>query len=232
MATTPRFSLRERKFARTRLALAEIVTHHLENAPLEALSVKALCERAQISEATFFNYFPKKEAIVVYLDKLWSLELNWYGLQVAGQQKGLSVIEALFRYAAIQIQKKPGLMGEIIAYQARERTRKPLPDITPAERVMAFRDLAGIEEIGEDNLETVFRKALQQAVDQGELPPNTLIAAAMVGLVSIFYGVPLAIQHTSPATIGPMYRQQLALLWAGLHTVVVAAASQPGKVSN
>jgi AcrR family transcriptional regulator len=232
MATTPRFSLRERKFARTRLALAEIVTHHLENAPLEALSVKALCERAQISEATFFNYFQKKEAIVVYLDTLWSLELNWYGLQAAGQQQGLSVIEALFRYAAIQIQKKPGLMGEIIAYQARERTRTPLPDITPAERFMAFRDLAGIEDIGKDSLETVFRKALQQAIDQGELPPNTLIAAAMVGLVSIFYGVPLAIQHTSPATIGAMYRQQLALLWAGLRSVVVPAGSQQGKLSN
>ena len=69
MATAPRFSLRERKFARTRLALAEVVTNHLENAPLEALSVRALCERAQISEATFFNYFPKKEAIVVYLEE-------------------------------------------------------------------------------------------------------------------------------------------------------------------
>ena len=232
MATTPRFSLRERKFARTRLSLAEIVTHHLENAPLDALSVKALCERAQISEATFFNYFPKKEAIVVYLDKLWSLELNWYGLQVAAQQKGLSVIEALFRYAAIQIQKKPGLMGEIIAYQARERTHSPLPAITPAERMMAFRDLAGTEDIVEDSLETVFRNALQQAVEIGELPPNTLIAAAMAGLVSIFYGVPLAIQYSNPANIGPMYRQQLAVLWAGLRNVVVAAGSQQGKLSN
>jgi AcrR family transcriptional regulator len=227
MSKPPRFSLRERKFARTRLALAEIVTNHLENAPLEALSVRALCERAQISEATFFNYFPKKEAIVVYLDTLWSLELNWYGLQVAGQQKGLSVIEALFRYAAIQIQKKPGLMGEIIAYQARERTRTPLPDITPAERMMAFRDLAGIEDLREANLETIFRTALQQAIDQGELPPNTLIAA-----VSIFYGVPLATQHSSPGTIGPMYRQQLALLWAGLRSVVVPAGNQQGKVTG
>ena len=232
MATTPRFSLRERKFARTRLALAEIVTNHLENAPLEALSVKTICERAQISEATFFNYFQKKETIVVYLDKLWTLELNWYGLQVAGQQKGLSVIDALFRYAAIQIQKKPGLMGEIIAYHARERTRAALPDVTPAERYMAFRDLAGIENLGEDSLETVFRKALQQAVDQGELPPNTLLAAAMIGLASIFYGVPLAIQQSNPAAIGAMYRQQLALLWAGLRGVVVAAGSQLGKVSN
>ncbi len=121
MASAPRYSLRERKFARTRLALAEIVTHHLENAPLDALSVKALCERAQISEATFFNYFPRKDDLVAYLDKLWSLELNWYGRQAAAQQQGLAVIEALFRYTAIQVQKKPGLMGEIIAYEARDR---------------------------------------------------------------------------------------------------------------
>jgi AcrR family transcriptional regulator len=231
MAKTPRFSLRERKFARTRLTLAEIVTHHLENAPLEALSVKALCERAQISEATFFNYFQKKEAIVLYLDKLWTLELNWYGFQVAQQQEGLSVIEALFRYSAIQIQKKPGLMGEIIAYQARERTRAALPEITPAERFMAFRDLAGIEDIGQESLESVFRKALQQAIDEGELPPNTVVTAAMIGLASIFYGVPLAIQQTNPSAIGAMYRQQLALLWAGLRGVV-SEGSRSGKASN
>lgn len=231
MASTPRFSLRERKFARTRLALAEIVIHHLENAPLEALSVKALCERAQISEATFFNYFQKKEAIVLYLDRLWTLELNWYGLQVAEQQKGLAVIEALFRYAAIQIQKKPGLMGEIIAYQARERASAALPDITPAERFMAFRDLAGIENIGEESLESVFRKALQQAIDLGELPSNAVVAVAMIGLASIFYGVPLAIQQSNPTAIGAMYRQQLALLWAGLRGVVTEG-NPSDKVSN
>jgi hypothetical protein len=38
----------------------------------------------------------------------------------------------------------------------------------------------------------------------------------MVGLVSIFYGVPLAIQHSNAAAIGAMYRQQLELLWGGL----------------
>lgn len=219
MATTSRFSLRERKFARTRLALAEIVTQHLENASLESLSVKALCDRAQISEATFFNYFPRKEDLVVYLDTLWSLELNWYGRQAAGQQPGLAVIEALFRYTAIQIQKKPGLMGEIIAHEARARDHVERPEITGAERAMAFSDLEGIEDGGGESLEMVLRGALQQAIEQGELPENTAIAAAMVGLVSIFYGVPLAIQHNNPASISPMYRQQLELLWAGLRSV-------------
>ena len=221
MATAPRFSLRERKFARTRLALAEIVTHHLENAPLDALSVKALCERAQISEATFFNYFPRKDDLVAFLDKLWSLELNWYGRQAAAQQQGLAVIEALFRYTAIQVQKKPGLMGEIIAYEARDRTHAPRPAITPAERALAFADLPGIVELEDDSLEVVLRTSLQQAIERGELPANTLLPAAMVGLVSIFYGVPLAIMHSNPANIGPMYRQQLAILWEGLRSVAV-----------
>jgi AcrR family transcriptional regulator len=207
-------TLREKKFARTRLALAQATTNHLEAAAFETLSVKALCERVQISEATFFNYFPRKEDLIVYLDHLWTLELNWYGLQA-----GLAVIEALFRYTAIQIQKKPGLMGEIIAHEARARERRSGPTITQAERMLAFADLEGIQNLPDDSLETLLRNALQSAIDAGELPVNTAISAAMVALVSIFYGVPLAMQHGNSAAIGAMYRQQLVILWEGLRSV-------------
>jgi len=219
MPSTAKPSLRERKFARTRLALAEAATRHLEAAAFESLSVKTLCERVQISEATFFNYFPKKEDLVIYLDRLWTLELNWYGRQAAEQQHGLGVIDALFRYTAIQIQKKPGLMGEIIAHEARARERVPGIEITRAERLIAFPDLTGIDELSDDSLEALLRNSLESAIRQGELPANTALAAAMVALVSIFYGVPLAMQHANPAAIGAMYRQQLALLWAGLRGV-------------
>jgi AcrR family transcriptional regulator len=221
MPDSARPTLRERKFARTRLALAEAATRHLDAASFETLSVKALCERVQISEATFFNYFPRKEDLIIYLDRLWTLELNWYGRQAAQQHKGIAVIDALFRYTAIQIQKKPGLMGEIIAHEARARVRNPGLEITPAERMIAFSDLEGIEQLPDDSLEGLLRQSLQAAIDQGELPGNTAIAAAMVALVSIFYGVPLAMQHANPAAIGAMYRQQLALLWAGLRTVAL-----------
>jgi len=219
MVDQARPSLRERKFARTRLALAEAASGHLEAASLETLSVKSLCERVQISEATFFNYFPKKDDLIVYLDRLWTLELNWYGQQAMQQQQGLAVIEALFRYTSIQIQKKPGLMGEIIAHEARSRERHSGPDITVAERMLAFSDLEGIENMSDDSLEGLLRGSLQMAIEQGELPENTAIGAAMVGLVSIFYGVPLALQHGNPAAIAAMYRQQLELLWEGLRVV-------------
>ena len=219
MVDQARPSLRERKFARTRLALAEAASHHLEAASFESLSVKSLCERVQISEATFFNYFPRKDDLIVYLDRLWTLELNWYGQQAMQQQQGLSVIEALFRYTSIQIQKKPGLMGEIIAHEARSRERQQGPVITLAERLMAFSDLEGIAEAPDDSLEGLLRGSLQAAIEQGELPENTVIPAAMVGLVSVFYGVPLALQHSNPAAIAAMYRQQLELLWKGLRVV-------------
>jgi AcrR family transcriptional regulator len=221
MVTDHKPSLRERKFARTRLSLADAATRHLEAASFESLSVKALCERVQISEATFFNYFPRKDDLIIYLDRLWTLELNWYGRQAAEQQRGLAVIETLFRYTSIQIQKKPGLMGEIIAHEARARERSQGMEITLAERLMAFPDLAGIEDLSDDSLESLLRNALQDGIDQGDLPVNSAIAAAMVALVSIFYGVPLAMQHANPAAIGAMYRQQLALLWAGLRAAAV-----------
>jgi AcrR family transcriptional regulator len=219
MAESTRPSLRERKFARTRLALAEVAAQHMQAASFETLSVKALCERVQVSEATFFNYFPKKDDLIVYLDHLWTLELNWYGRQSATQHSGLAVIDAMFRYTAIQVQKKPGLMGEIIAHEARARQRASNPEITRAERMLAFPDLDGIDEMPDDSLEHILRAALQQGIDRGELPVNTAVTAAMVGLVSIFYGVPLALQHSNPAAIGAMYRQQLAILWEGLRVV-------------
>ena len=107
-------------------------------------------------------------------------------------------------------------MAEIIAHEALNRERREGPEITPAERMMAFSDLEGIADLSDQSLEGLLRDSLEMAIKEGDLPANTAIAAAMVGLVSIFYGVPLAIQHSNAAAIGAMYRQQLELLWGGL----------------
>ena len=61
--------LRQRKFARTRLALAGALSKALVQQTLSEVSVKALCREAEVSEATFFNYFPRKEDILVEIFK-------------------------------------------------------------------------------------------------------------------------------------------------------------------
>lgn len=215
-----RIPLRERKFLKTRLKLAQALREQLETVALEDVAVRDLCDRVELSEATFFNYFPKKSDLLAYLSQLWSVELAWHGQQaLAADGSGLAVVQNVFERAAQQFQSTPGATGELIAWQARVRTRQAPEPLDANERRLAFPDHAGIEAMTDQGLEQVLVTALQRAIDQGELPRNIHLPTTMVGLVSIFYGVPLALRLGNPAGIGAMYRQQLAILWGGLRQV-------------
>lgn len=213
--------LRERKYYQTRIRLARALREHLEQVSLDDLMVRDLCDRVEVSEATFFNYFPKKSDLLAYLSQLWSVELAWHGQQALAQSNdsGLAVVQAVFDRAAQQFQIAPGAAGELIAWQARTRQRQAPEPLDVSERRLAFPDQPGIETMTNQSLENVLATALQRAIDQGELPRNVHLPTVMVGLVSIFYGVPLALRLSNPAGIGAMYRQQLTILWTGLRQV-------------
>lgn len=217
--------LRERKYYQTRIRLARALREQLEQVSLDDLMVRDLCDRVEVSEATFFNYFPKKSDLLAYLSQLWSVELAWHGQQVlaektaSGDSSGLAVVQTVFERAAQQFQIAPGAAGELIAWQARTRQRQAPEPLDISERRLAFPDQPGIETMANQSLEQVLASALQRAIDQAELPRNVHLPTVMVGLVSIFYGVPLALRLSNPAGIGAMYRQQLTILWTGLRQV-------------
>ncbi len=222
---TRKIPLRERKYFQTRIRLARALREQLEQVSLDDLNVRDLCDRVEVSEATFFNYFPKKSDLLAYLSQLWSVELAWHGHQALASQSptgggsGLAVIAAVFDRAAQQFQSAPGAAGELIAWQARTRQRQTPEPLEVDERRLAFPDQLGIEAMPDQSLEQVLASALQRAIDQGELPRNAHLPTTMVALVSIFYGVPLALRLSNPAGIGAMYRQQLLVLWTGLRQV-------------
>lgn len=212
--------LREKKYFKTRIHLARALRAELEKVSLEDLNVRDLCEEVEVSEATFYNYFPKKSDLFAYLSQLWSVELAWHGRQALGQDgPGLAVIQSVFERAAQNFQIAPGAAGELIAWQARTRQRQAPEPLAENERRLAFPDTPGIETLDDQRLEQVFALALQRAIDRDELPRNAHLPTTMVGLISIFYGVPLALRLSNPAGIGAMYRQQLGILWAGLRAV-------------
>lgn len=212
-----RIPLRERKFYQTRLRLARALRERLEGTPLDELNVRDLCEDVEISEATFFNYFPRKADLLAYLGQLWSVELAWHGRQaLARGDGGLTAVQRVFEQAARQFQAAPGVAGELIAWQARARARHAPEPLSVNERRLAFPEQADIEALADQSLEQALIAALQRAVDQGELPRNTHLPIVMVALLSIFHGVPLALRLGNPSGIGAMYRQQLAILWGGV----------------
>ncbi len=213
---TKKPGLRERKFARTRLKLARALVQRLEQTPLEEVAVRDLCDDVEVSEATFFNYFPRKTDLLDYYTQLWMLELNWRSQQA--EAKGLAAIAVSFDFMAAAFHKQAGVMSEIIARQALMREKLELVVVGLAERLIAFPDFDGIEAQPVGGVDKTWLPSLEQAMRSGELPANTHIPTVMVGLATIFYGVPLVLRQGNPAAISSMYHQQLAVFWAGIRT--------------
>lgn len=211
-----KIGLRERKSAKLKIGLAETLVELLEQRPLEEISVRELCETHEISEATFFNYFPRKQDVLTYFIQLWSIEVGWVARQVDTSTGGLEAIEAIFEYGADQIARYPAFMGEMIAYQARLREWPQPMQIGLAERLQAFPELEGVEEIPAEGLDSVLSEYLKVSIEHGQLPQDTDREATILALVSIFFGIPMLMRLYEPERIGEIYQKELQLLWRGL----------------
>lgn len=220
-ASLAQLSLREKKYAKTKLALLDAATQRIGQKTFDAISVKELCEQAEVSEATFFNYFPKKQDLLSYFIQLWVLEVIWKIQHSLEQKGGIGAIEEAFCYTGGQISERPRIMLELVAYMALDPDKGQCPSsttaVTLAERLLRFPELGGIEIIEACNgLDDVFRPPLLKAIEAGELPPSTNVEAALTALFAIFFGVPLGMAWQDAALVAPVYRQQLDLVWAGL----------------
>jgi AcrR family transcriptional regulator len=208
--------LRQRKFARTKLGLLDAALQSIRERPLEDVTVKALCETVGISEASFFNYFPRKTDLLVYYVQLWSIEMAWYAREFAEARGGLAAIEEIFAMTARQVAENPAPMGEVVAGQARMTVAPTFAEISVAERLSAFPDLAGVEELEGQGLDTLLPPLIERAVKAGELPKHTDRGAVLVALATIFLGLPVVLRR-SPKALEQAYQSQLQLLWAGLY---------------
>jgi AcrR family transcriptional regulator len=211
-----RLPLREKKFARVRLAILSAVVQLTKERSLADISVREICQVAQVAPATFFNYFPSKEDVLVYYMRLWSIPITLQCRAVAAQRTAFDAVFAVFDYTAREMEQDPHLMFEIIAYIAQAQEPPQPPSISRAERLLAFPDLPGAEEVEPQSLDELFTALLQRALHAGELSPSTSIQAVALLLKTIFYGVPLATRGEGSQTIRHAYYAVLAVLLAGL----------------
>lgn len=207
-----RLPLREKKFARVRLAILSVVLQLMKERSLVEISVREICELAQVAPATFFNYFPSKEDVLVYYMRLWSIPVTLQCRAVAAQRTVLDAVVTVFDYTAREMEQYPRLMFEIIAYIA-HATEPPRPSsLTRAERLLAFPDLSGAEDVEPQSIDELFTAQLKQAVHAGELPSSLETEAMALLLKTIFYGVPLATRREGVHTIRRAYHEALEVL--------------------
>ena len=215
--------LRQRKFARTRLGLAHVLADALGSQRFDEIPVKHLCRAAEVSDATFFNYFPRKQDLLAYLGHLWVLELGWHVQAAAQSGRGIPVIEVLFAQVARTCERRPGVLAELLAWIARGGNLSDTLQISAIEKRLAFPDLDGIDQMPVKGVDAWLLPQIEAAMSQGELPDNVLVPLVMSSLLSVLFGVPLTLLATDPARIAAQYRQQLAIVFAGVRATATGA---------
>ncbi|MEE9492054.1 MAG: TetR family transcriptional regulator [Gammaproteobacteria bacterium] len=210
--------LRERKYARTRLTLCRVLLKAMEKTPYQDVSVRELCDKAEFSEATFFNYFPQKQDCLQLAIQLWLLELSSQ-LERSETQPGISRIQTIFNLVALHSREHPGFMLAVIHWVASggQLSEQFAPSLL--ERQFNFPDDRSVDEMRVLGFDRLLGNQLQAAVSSGQLPSNTLLPTVMAGLLSLLFGMPLILLGSDPGRIGSLYQQQLQLYWSGLQAV-------------
>ena len=205
---------RQKKQAKTKLALLGALVEKLSKGErYDSIRIRDLCAVADISEASFFNYFPAKEALLVYFVQIWSLEVGWYAREMLVKGNPLGAIEELFARTAAMVATNPHIMAEVIAFQARGcGTIKP-GEVSMAERLLAHPDLPGVEELPARGLDAILPELLAQAKLSGQIPGEVDEQLVYVTLLSVFFGTPVVLRGCGPEKLGEMWKAQLALIW-------------------
>ena len=71
MTTELEVSRRERKKEETKERILKAAFDLFRRHGVEATTVEEICEKADVAKGTFFNYFPRKEAVFGFLSETW-----------------------------------------------------------------------------------------------------------------------------------------------------------------
>lgn len=208
--------LRERKHALTKFALLDVVITKLRDKPLAEISVAKICKIVPISEVTFYNYFSKKSDLINYFMQLWSIDLLWH-IKKRNIEEGLGLIEEILEFTANTVEEIPNVMAEIIIMVAQNRNEIKFQLLSHAEHLIYSKKHNYPEIIPERNLDAIIIPSLQIASEQGNLPKDVDVNAVYHSILSILYGVPIAVLYTTSSDtsqkIRSQYRKQIRNLW-------------------
>lgn len=213
--TQPDYSLREKKHARTKIALMNAFIERLQNSRFENISIKDVCRSAEISEGTFFNYFPEKIDVITYYVNLMTMQVIWKARRKVAEGKHIDLINAFFEELADEL-TKINITYEIISIMVVQHERPKKAVIADIEKHLVFPDLAGIEKMEPLLIYEFFGQCMEDARNSGELPKSIKLNDALVSLITIMVGTMIAVKFINIKDIKHQYRRQLKTLWTEL----------------
>lgn len=200
--------------AQKKQALVEVLLYRMQMEDFDEIKISDLCRDAQVSEASFYNYFPQKTDVLVYFILLWTVEIGWK-LRYENHIDGLLEIEQFFRELAQSIAEQPSLIAEIIAFQIKWTPSGKWPQLSEADKLVAYPEYEKIFSIEAEGLDKMLMPSLQEAVARGEIPESTPLSVIASGICSLFFGIPMLVKQVPREQLHDIFLEQLRLLWDG-----------------
>ncbi|MCF6287666.1 MAG: hypothetical protein L3J53_00325 [Proteobacteria bacterium] len=204
---------RQKKFAKTKIALLTALLEGLKTKPLSAIMIKNLAKSAEISEPTFFNYFDSKVHMLVYFIQIWSIDMNAIGRNCEHESPSyLESIKNIFIKTAQENVLHPKIMLEIISFQAQD-VKLELHDISDGEKWLMFEDIANVETLDGAGLETILPALIKKAQEGGELGKDVDTGLLFLTLSSLFFGTSLLLLKRDPKNLPDTLESQLNFIF-------------------
>jgi len=213
--------LREKKHARTKIALMSAFIGRLRNSRFADIAIKDVCKSAEISEGTFFNYFPEKIDVITYYVNLMIMKLIRKARQKTPKGKYIALINAFFKEMADEFTMLD-ITYELISIMVVQHEKPKKTALTNIEKHLVFPNLAGMEDISPLLIDEFFIECMEGALKNGELPGSVNIDNILVSLVTIMVGTMIAVKFSDSVKFGDVkslknhYLRQLRMLWTEL----------------
>ena len=209
------YSLREVKHARTKITLMNAFIERLRNSRFEDISIKDVCQSAEISEGTFFNYFPGKIDVINYYVNLMTMKVILKAQKRTPPDRYIPLLNAFFEEIADEF-AKINIKYELISIMIVQRERPKRVAIPVIEKHLFFPDLAGIEDMSPISIDEFFKKCIVGALKTGEFSKSVNSDNALVSLLTIMVGTMIAVKFDDVKNFKYQSIRQLQLLWTEL----------------
>jgi AcrR family transcriptional regulator len=211
------YSLREKKHAKTKIAIMNAFMERLKHSCFDDISIREVCKDAEVAEGTFFNYFPVKIEVIGYYLHLTTIKIIWKAQKETSAGKYLSLIDSAFHQLSEELSNND-LAYQIFSVLLAQSKRPKKLAVSALEKRLAFPDRPGIEETRSAVLDEWFKECVISAQKNGEMPLETNVDDVVVSLITIITGTLLAVRFKDINSRGYHYMRQLRDLWLVLGT--------------
>ena len=210
------YSLRERKHAKTKIAIMNAFIQRLEKTRFDDISIRQICKSVEVSQGTFFNYFPEKIDIINYYMNLMFLKVVAKARKDVPSGQYIPLINAIFVRMAEESLNYNNIVYQVISLMIVQREKPKTVPISNLEKQIFFPGFKGIENIQVMLIDDYLKDCLIGAVNSGELPKDIKIDDVQISLVTILGGTLLAAKFSAIKNRSYHYIRQLQFLWSGL----------------